>query len=186
MRAIIGCGTSYYAALLYSSMSPGTRAWVASEYPGGFSDVTAISQSGETADVLRACAKASEEGARIHAVTNTPGSSLTQIASEVTLIGCGVERAVAATKSFTATLRALGVPLSKITKAQIDALVVPAVPQARCVLFLGAGQWYPLALGGRTEDVRSRQHPRAWNRGIRSKTWTDRSRRERYACDCTG
>jgi glucosamine--fructose-6-phosphate aminotransferase (isomerizing) len=66
--------------------------------------VIAISQSGETADVLEAVKKAASKGAKIVSLVNIMGSSLTR-ESEVSLaLNCGPEIGVAATKSFTSQL----------------------------------------------------------------------------------
>lgn len=66
--------------------------------------IVAISQSGETADVLAAVKKAATKGASVISMVNTMGSSLAR-ESEITLfLNCGPEIGVAATKSFTSQL----------------------------------------------------------------------------------
>jgi glucosamine--fructose-6-phosphate aminotransferase (isomerizing) len=64
----------------------------------------AISQSGETADVLEAANWAKEKGARIISIVNKTSSSLAQMSSLTIGLGCGPEIGVAATKSFTSQL----------------------------------------------------------------------------------
>ncbi len=66
--------------------------------------VIAISQSGESADVLEAVAMAKENGAGILSVVNVPTSSLARVSSLSMSLGCGPEIGVAATKSFTSQL----------------------------------------------------------------------------------
>lgn len=66
-----------------------------------------ISQSGESPDVVRGLEAARAGGAYALAVTNVAGSSLARAADETIELGCGPERAVAATKTFTASLAAL-------------------------------------------------------------------------------
>ncbi|MBS1715904.1 MAG: SIS domain-containing protein [Armatimonadetes bacterium] len=66
-----------------------------------------ISQSGEAPDVSEVVAQAREQGHDTLAVTNTPGSRLTNVAERTLLLDVGEERSVAATKTYTATLVAL-------------------------------------------------------------------------------
>lgn len=111
---IVACGTSYYAALvgkhvIQSLTQIPVRVEIASEF--NYTDtvldktwVIAITQSGETADSLRALKKAKERGARTLAITNVVGSSVTRIADQTLYITAGPEICVAATKSFTAQL----------------------------------------------------------------------------------
>ncbi len=64
----------------------------------------ALSQSGETIDVLEAVRAARARGARIVALTNVEGSSLSRFADAAIPLDVGPERAVVATKSFVAEL----------------------------------------------------------------------------------
>ncbi len=66
--------------------------------------VIAISQSGETADVLTGVKKAKENGAKILSVVNVVGSSLARMGDRVIYLNCGPEIGVAATKSFVGQL----------------------------------------------------------------------------------
>ncbi|KZL93238.1 glutamine--fructose-6-phosphate transaminase (isomerizing) [Clostridium magnum] len=67
----------------------------------------AISQSGETADTLGALRLAKEKGARIIAITNVVGSSISREADDVLYTWAGPEIAVASTKAYTTMLIAL-------------------------------------------------------------------------------
>jgi glucosamine--fructose-6-phosphate aminotransferase (isomerizing) len=69
--------------------------------------VVVISQSGETADTLAALRKAKAAGHQTLAVTNVSGSSMAREASVSFPTLAGVERAIPATKSFTAQLLVL-------------------------------------------------------------------------------
>ena len=69
--------------------------------------VVGISQSGETLDVAEYLAQARDAGAFTLAVTNDAGSLLARSAHRVLATGAGVERAVAATKTYTSQLAAL-------------------------------------------------------------------------------
>jgi glucosamine--fructose-6-phosphate aminotransferase (isomerizing) len=66
--------------------------------------VIAVSQSGETADVIRGVQSARANGARIVSLVNVPHSSLARMSDRVISINCGPELCVAATKSFLAQL----------------------------------------------------------------------------------
>ena len=66
--------------------------------------VLAISQSGESHDVVETVEAARAQGALTVAVTNTAGSPLARASQEVLLCRAGKERSVAATKTYTAQL----------------------------------------------------------------------------------
>ena len=109
------CGTSRYAALigryLFSKVAGKlSEVVIASEF-GYFSDsidkdtlVIAVSQSGETADVMDGVKKAKANGARILSVVNVVGSSLARASDWTIYLNCGPEIGVAATKSFATQL----------------------------------------------------------------------------------
>lgn len=63
-----------------------------------------MSQSGGSPDLVEATRAARTRGALTVAVTNTPGSPLAETAEHAVHIGAGDELAVAATKTYTATL----------------------------------------------------------------------------------
>ena len=71
--------------------------------------VIAISQSGETSDVIKSVKMAKQRGAVIVGVTNVLGSRLTIHSNVYLPIGAGPEIAVPATKTFTSTLVALAI-----------------------------------------------------------------------------
>ncbi|MBU0953644.1 MAG: glutamine--fructose-6-phosphate transaminase (isomerizing) [Nanoarchaeota archaeon] len=81
--------------------------------------VIAVSQSGETADVLEAVETAKKKGAKVIAIVNVTGSSLTRIADTSFLINAGPEQAVASTKATTAQL-ALVMMLAYATAGKLD------------------------------------------------------------------
>ncbi|MEX0887943.1 MAG: SIS domain-containing protein, partial [Patescibacteria group bacterium] len=62
------------------------------------------SQSGETMDTLEAARAAKRHRSKVVALTNVRGSSLTRMADQTLLLNCGPEKAVLATKSYTAKL----------------------------------------------------------------------------------
>ena len=63
--------------------------------------VIAISQSGETIDVVEPVKEAKGRGAKITVLTNVYGSTIYRLADHPILLNAGTEKAVAATKSFT-------------------------------------------------------------------------------------
>jgi len=67
----------------------------------------AISQSGETADTLAAAREARRRGARLVAITNVVGSTLSREADDVLYIRAGPEIAVASSKAYITMLAAL-------------------------------------------------------------------------------
>ncbi len=76
--------------------------------------LVAVSQSGETADVLEAVKIARENGAKVLSVVNAAGSSLARASDSVLLLNCGPEVGVAATKSFTAQVMVLNMVVDGI------------------------------------------------------------------------
>jgi glucosamine--fructose-6-phosphate aminotransferase (isomerizing) len=69
--------------------------------------VVAITQSGETTDTIAAVKYAKRFGAKVVAVTNVVGSSITQSADHTIITQAGPEIGVAATKTFMVQLTAL-------------------------------------------------------------------------------
>ncbi len=112
---VTACGTSRYAALVgrYLFSRVGKKfcdVVMASEF-GYFADsvdkstvVIAVSQSGETADVLEGVKAARDAGAQVISIVNRPNSILADLSHRVIYLNCGSEIAVAATKSFLSQL----------------------------------------------------------------------------------
>ncbi|MGD2176613.1 MAG: SIS domain-containing protein [Anaerolineae bacterium] len=69
--------------------------------------VLGISQSGQSPDILAVVEEGRRQGALTVAVTNAPASPLARAAEHVLLLGAGEEKAVAATKTYTAQLGTL-------------------------------------------------------------------------------
>ncbi|MFJ5383509.1 glutamine--fructose-6-phosphate transaminase (isomerizing), partial [Cupriavidus sp. CER94] len=116
---LLACGGSYHAALTASYWierlaNLPVRVEIASEYRyrDGFSNpnmlVVAVSQSGETADVLGAVQAARERGMhRTLAICNVATSALVRACAMQFITRAGVEIGVASTKAFTTQLVAL-------------------------------------------------------------------------------
>ncbi|KKT66527.1 MAG: Glucosamine/fructose-6-phosphate aminotransferase, isomerizing, partial [Candidatus Curtissbacteria bacterium GW2011_GWC1_44_33] len=107
----VGCGTASYACLagtyLFSKIAKKHVNWAIGSEFGYHLDflnkeslVIAISQSGETMDILESVKKAKEKGAKILSLVNVLGSSLYRLSDYKLLIGAGPEKAVASTKAF--------------------------------------------------------------------------------------
>ena len=69
--------------------------------------VLGISQSGQSPDIVAVLAEARRQGALTAAITNRPASPLGQTAEYTLALHAGEERAVAATKTYTAELLAI-------------------------------------------------------------------------------
>jgi glucosamine--fructose-6-phosphate aminotransferase (isomerizing) len=69
--------------------------------------VVGISQSGQSPDIVSVMAEARRQGAPTLAITNAPDSPLAETSDWVIDVCAGPERAVAATKSYTAQLAAI-------------------------------------------------------------------------------
>jgi glucosamine--fructose-6-phosphate aminotransferase (isomerizing) len=138
---LLACGTSYNACSAASYMFSNlcnlpTVPVIASEFIEKYgeavnieSTILAVSQSGETADVLHAIEHARFKAATILGLTNTIGSTLTRVSRAYVCQQSGPEIAVAASKTFSAqimVLAQLALRLAKVrgkvSQEKIDAL----------------------------------------------------------------
>jgi glutamine---fructose-6-phosphate transaminase (isomerizing) len=187
--SVIACGTAYHAGMVAKYA---IEKWakvpvdveIASEYryrdPIVDKDslVIAISQSGETMDLLMAVRHAKASGARVLAVCNTNSSTIPRESDAVLYTHAGPEIAVASTKAFLTQIVAvylIGLKLAQVRGAlsdqeirglydemlelpgkveQILETIEPLRELTRkfatndTVLFLGRGVEYPIALEG--------------------------------------
>jgi glucosamine--fructose-6-phosphate aminotransferase (isomerizing) len=115
---LIGSGTASYAALsgqyLLSRIAHAPAASVAGsefKYLEHFLDerslVIALSQSGETVDLIESVGLARRAGARIAGLVNMPGSTLMRMSDLVVPLQAGPEQCVLSTKAYTAKLAVL-------------------------------------------------------------------------------
>jgi glucosamine--fructose-6-phosphate aminotransferase (isomerizing) len=177
----VGCGTAGHAALAAQyllgritgrrvSFVAGSEFASLRDFVGEGSLVLALSQSGETIDVIDAVQAARARGASVAALVNVEGSTLWRLADSVVPLGAGPERCVLSTKSFTAKLAVLlavahagagrsaaGLTLVRETADEIERLLADDRRRAirglaerlhrREHLFaIGRGASYPLAL----------------------------------------
>ena len=177
---VTGSGSSYHTSLILSML--GSRFLkkrfepvMASEFKYNMDSIdkdtviVAISQSGETADVLSAIKLASAAGAKILSIVNVQTSSLARIADVSLSIKVGPAIGVAATKSFTGQV-SLGYAIidrisggkigfdremvsDKISKmlagsATIERLVNMTMPKVNDIYLHGRSIHFPIALEG--------------------------------------
>ena len=187
--SVIACGTAYHAGMVAKYA---IEKWakipvdveIASEYryrdPIVDKDslVIAISQSGETMDLLMAVRHAKSAGARVLAVCNTNSSTIPRESDAVLYTHAGPEIAVASTKAFVTQIVAvylIGLKLAQvrgqlnekeIRGLYLEMLELPAKVEQiletieplrsltrtfasnNTVLFLGRGIEFPIALEG--------------------------------------
>jgi glucosamine--fructose-6-phosphate aminotransferase (isomerizing) len=177
---VTGSGSSYHTSLIVSMM--GSRFLkkrfepvMASEFKYNIDSIDkdtviiAISQSGETADVLSATKLASEVGAKILSIVNVQTSSLARIADVSLSIKVGPEIGVAATKSFTGQMSLAYAILDRISggkvgfdrevvsdkisrmlaeSASIERLVNMTMPKVNDIYIIGRSIHFPIALEG--------------------------------------
>lgn len=186
---IVACGTSYHAGLVGKNVIENwagipVEVDIASEfrYRNPIIDkdtlVVAISQSGETADTLASLREARSRGAKVIAISNVVGSSITREADGTIHTHAGPEIGVAATKTLVSQMTAiykLALYLAQVRgsmpKQEIDKLIaeLKELPDkiseilkstttiaecagrfsdCRSFLFLGRGIGVPVAMEG--------------------------------------
>ncbi len=115
---IVASGSSYHAALSVSYLfSRIARFHINSVIASEFSAyehflkpetlVIAVSQSGETIDVIDAVKTAKQKGCQIVSIVNVVGSSLTQLSDKTLFLKVGPEVSVLSTKTYTGQLAIL-------------------------------------------------------------------------------
>jgi len=114
----VACGSSYHACLsasyIFSKVAKKhVNVILASEF-ANYEDfltnetlVIAVSQSGETADVLDAVMAAKRKGSKILSIVNVMGSSLMRVSDDVLMMHSGPEICVLSTKTYTSQLALL-------------------------------------------------------------------------------
>ncbi len=114
----VACGTAYHACLVAKYLiEQGLRIPVTVDIGSEFryrkpifgpnEMLVAISQSGETADTIASMREGMEHGAKVLAITNVLGSSISRLADGVLYTRAGPEVAVASTKAFVGQLAAV-------------------------------------------------------------------------------
>jgi glucosamine--fructose-6-phosphate aminotransferase (isomerizing) len=168
---LLGCGTSFYAGWVgkyYLEQHCPVTLELASEFHYRTPMMTpgltiALSQSGETADTLKAMEYAQTKEQKLASIVNVSYSSLARLSHWVLETQAGPEVGVASTKSFVAQLWILlalaGVDKEKAADLphlmEQTLLLMPSIrsiakslSHAKSILYLGRGPSYPLALEG--------------------------------------
>ncbi len=115
---LVGCGTASYAALtgayLFSRIAArhvnftvGSEFKYHEHFLTESSLVVALSQSGETVDIIEAMLAARRRGARLGALVNVPRSTLDRMVDLRVHLGAGPEQCVLSTKAYTAKVAVL-------------------------------------------------------------------------------
>lgn len=92
--------------------------------------VLAISQAGASTDVVEVVAEARRQGSVTVALTNDPRSPLASAAAHVLPLGCGPERSVPATKTYTASLLQVALLSHALTPSPEFSTALDRVPEA--------------------------------------------------------
>ncbi|HET92216.1 MAG TPA: SIS domain-containing protein [Chloroflexi bacterium] len=92
--------------------------------------VLGISQSGQSPDIVAVVEEGQRQGALTIAVTNAPNSPLARSAAHVLLLNADQERAVAATKTYTAQLAALALLTAQLSQDDDMLTALRSTPQA--------------------------------------------------------
>jgi glucosamine--fructose-6-phosphate aminotransferase (isomerizing) len=92
--------------------------------------VIGISQSGQSPDIVSVVEDGRRQGALTLAITNNAASPLAQAAEFTLDIGAGVERAVAATKTYTAQAMALAMLSAALSESVEQTAELAGVPHA--------------------------------------------------------
>ena len=177
----IASGTAFHAGLagtyLFSKVANHhVNTAVASEFNyledflSSKSLIIALSQSGETIDVIEPLNRAKKKGSKIAAVVNSLGSTVYRLADIKILLGAGPEIAVASTKAYTAKLSFLilvtysltgkeskGKKLLSAAASEVERLLKPenikgikkiakVLSKSEHIYTIGRGVSYPTAL----------------------------------------
>jgi glucosamine--fructose-6-phosphate aminotransferase (isomerizing) len=178
---VVGCGTAGHAALAAQyllariagrrvTFATGSEFAYLRDFVSEGSLVIAMSQSGETIDVIDSVRAARRRGARIAALVNVEGSTLWRMADHAVPLGAGPERCVLSTKTFTAKMAIvllaahelvgrldLGAALVQGAADEIERLladerrdlirrIAEAIHRREHLFAIGRGPSYPLAL----------------------------------------
>ena len=108
------------------------KCWARSSRPAWTADavVIGVSQSGQSPDIIAVVEEGARQGALTVAVTNAPDSPLALAADFVLSVCAGPERAVAATKSYTAQLGALALLAVQLAGDEERLNLLRSVPDA--------------------------------------------------------
>jgi glucosamine--fructose-6-phosphate aminotransferase (isomerizing) len=92
--------------------------------------VLAISQSGQSPDIVRVVEEGRRQGALTVSITNDPHSPVAQAAAHTIQMRAGTERSVAATKTYTASLAAIALLSAAIAQDEACLDAIQHIPDA--------------------------------------------------------
>jgi glucosamine--fructose-6-phosphate aminotransferase (isomerizing) len=115
---LIGCGTAYHAGLAGSYLlsriakmdvhvSPASEFAKVEQFVTPDSLIMALTQSGETIDVVEPLNRVKARGTKVLSLVNVQGSTIYRLSDYHLLLGAGIEKAVASTKAYIAKLSLL-------------------------------------------------------------------------------
>lgn len=178
---LIGAGTAYFASLAgvyffskiarkHINTSQASEFNYLEDFLTKESLIIALSQSGETIDVIEPVARAIKKGSKTIAITNVLGSTLYRMAGNKMLLGAGPEKAVASTKAYIAKVSILlmlsyssvnktdeAVKLLRKTSSEIERIIsnttyfkklARILSKSENIYLIGRGISYPSALEG--------------------------------------
>lgn len=176
---LLGCGSASYTCLLgeyafskiakkHVNFSIGSEFNYTEDFLKDKSLLIAVSQSGETIDVVEPVGLARKKGTKIVALTNTLGSTLYRMADIKALLNAGPEKAVASTKAVIAMVANillyaygvagkldLGVAVIEDSAKEIEEIIkkqdeikklADKIYKKEHIFVLGRGISYPVAL----------------------------------------
>lgn len=123
--------------------------------------VIGISQSGQSPDIVAVLVEGHKQGRPTLAITNDPASPLAQAADYILPLGAGVETAVAATKTYTASLAALALLSCCLQDNQANLEALQGVPVYMRLTLEGLG-----AAMGHVERYRYMEQCAVLGRGL--------------------
>ncbi len=175
----LGCGSASYTCLLgeyvfskiakkHVNFSIGSEFNYTEDFLTEKSLLIAVSQSGETIDVVEPVAHAKKKGTKIVALTNTLGSTLYRMGDIKALLNAGPEKAVASTKAVIAMVANMllyaygvagklevGIQVIEDSAREIEDIIkkqeeikklAEEIYQKEHIFVLGRGLSYPVAL----------------------------------------
>lgn len=176
---LLGCGSASYACMLgeyafskiakkHINFSLGSEFNYTADFITDKSLMIAISQSGETIDIVEPVGFAKKKGAKVAALTNTLGSTIYRMADIKTLLNAGPEKAVASTKALIAMVANVllyaysfagkleeGIKMIEDSAKEIENIIknqeqvkqlAEKIQKAKHIYVLGRGISYPVAL----------------------------------------
>lgn len=167
----LACGTSYHACLVgkhyFERTGKRVDVLIASEWaydPIVTSEsplFVVVSQSGETADLIKCLDIINHFGGHSLTITNTKGSTLEREATYSLLLFAGIEVAVASTKAYTAQVTLLSMLRSAISNQKIPIIDLKTVVDALRVIMSNKSRFKAIA-----EKIKTHQHVFFIGRGL--------------------